>query len=100
MKNKWIHFTHHAIKRLRERGISKRLVISVLKRLTEIPHEEYIVLVTPSILDRKFGVDRLVDESLFIVAECNCVITCFFCPNEPNALRFSKHKGKKIYVVS
>lgn len=100
MNNKWIHFTHHAIKRLRERGISKQLVVRAFTRLAEIPHEQYILLVTPVILRTKMNYHRAAEKSLFIVAECNCVITCFFCPNEPDALRFSRHKGKKIYIVS
>jgi len=100
MKNKWIHFTHHAIKRLRERGISKRLVINALRRLAEIPHEDYILLVTPSILRSRLGNRRQMEESLFIVAECNCVITCFYCRDEPGALQYSRHKGKKIIIVN
>ncbi len=100
MNNKWIHFTRHAIQRLRERNISKQLVIRALRRLADIPHEEYILLVTPAILRNRFGYQRLMGESLFIVAECNCVITCFFCTDEPGALHYSKHKGKKIIVVN
>lgn len=100
MKNKWIHFTHHAIQRLRERGISKKIVLKAFRRLGEIPAEKFLLLITPATLRKWFGNHHSRNESLFVVAHCRCVITCYFCKDEVQALQFSKHKGKKIIVVN
>lgn len=100
MKNKWIHFTNHAIQRLRERHISKKVVLKAFRRLAEIPAEKYLLLITPATIRKWFGNHTALNESLFVVAHYRCVITCYFCKDEMRALQYSRYKGKKIIVVN
>lgn len=100
MKKQWIHFSRHALERLKERHIPKKTVLRAFRRMAEIPREKFMLLITPGTFKNWFGENTKHTESLFVVAHCRCVITCYFCKDEVMALEYSRHGGKRIIIVN
>jgi hypothetical protein len=94
-----IIFSKHASKRIRQRNISFSAIRSIFKKLSEIPKETYVVLITKSQL-KKLCADISNADSLFIIAAKNVVITCF-CPiNTEKSLIHSQFKGRKLFIIN